>query len=303
MNNNKEFQNYIKRLKGVISPEFHKKAILVIGVGAGSYAVEKLARLCPAKIIICDFDIVEIHNLSRTAYTYKDAENSLLKVEALSKRIKNINPFIEVEPISKSFTEISPEEIENIIQDVSIIIEGTDYFPSKVRINELSVKNGIPAVYIGFHAAALGGRIIYSIPGITPCYRCIAKERYETAEQNSDAGKLNLTGELGSVIDCQFIDMLAMKICTAVLERGQDSIMGRFYNKMISRNEVIVRCDPEYEWGNILWDALLGDLPKQPKDYAKELREQALFAMDSIWLRTDYDPECPVCKSIQNINN
>ena len=77
--------------------------------------------------------------------------------------------------------------------------------------------------------------------------------------------------------------------------RGQDSAIGKFFSRMAGRNDVIIRCDPGYEWGGRMWDALLGDLPKEPKDFAQELKEAALFAMDSIWIRGEYDPDCPDC--------
>jgi hypothetical protein len=61
------------------------------------------------------------------------------------------------------------------------------------------------------------------------------------------------------------------------------------------RTDVVVRCDPAYEWGQALWGAVLADLPKAPKDFAHELNEEAFLAMDSIWLKSTYDPDCPVC--------
>ena len=38
--------------------------------------------------------------------------------------------------------------------------------------------------------------------------------------------------------------------------------MGRFYAKMGRRNDIILRCDPDYAWGRTMWDAVLSDLPK-----------------------------------------
>ena len=65
--------------------------------------------------------------------------------------------------------------------------------------------------------------------------------------------------------------------------------MGRFFRRMGHRNDIVVRCDPEYGWGNALWDALLGDLPTEPRDYARELRDVALLTMDTIWLPGSQD--------------
>jgi molybdopterin/thiamine biosynthesis adenylyltransferase len=285
---------YTKRLSGVVSPAFRQKTILVIGVGAGSYTVEKLVRLCPKAIRICDFDIVELPNLARTAYTVRDAAARRLKVDALASRAAEINPWVEIRPYSASFTRMSPFQVDEMFEGVDLVIGGTDSLDAQALVNEQSVERGIPAVFIGIHAGAQGGRVIWTLPGETPCYRCVARDRFETSGDGQVA-TVDLTAATGSILDCQFIDMLATKIAVAILERGQDSAMGRFFKKMGRRTDVVIRCDPAYEWGQALWGAVLADLPKAPKDFARELNEEAFLAMDSIWLKSTYDPDCPVC--------
>jgi hypothetical protein len=61
------------------------------------------------------------------------------------------------------------------------------------------------------------------------------------------------------------------------------------------RNEIIVRTTPDYEYGGILWDAILSDLPTEPKPFAQELQQEAFFAMDTLWLKTEYLAGCPDC--------
>ena len=189
-----------------------------------------------------------------------------------------------------------PHDIDAMFQNVDLVVAGTDQFSAQAMINEVVVRKKIPAVFIGVHAGAEGGRIVWYVPGTTPCYRCVAKDRYAAAD-SGNGNALNLAGASGSIFDCQFIDMVAAKIGIAILERGQDSTLGRFFAAMAARNDVIVRCDPEYQWGGALGDALLNDLPNSPKEYARELKERALFAMDTIWLKSEFDHGCPVCAS------
>jgi hypothetical protein len=61
------------------------------------------------------------------------------------------------------------------------------------------------------------------------------------------------------------------------------------------RNEIIVRTTPDYEYGGILWDAILSDLPTEPKPFARELQQEAFFAMDTLWLKTEHLTGCPDC--------
>jgi molybdopterin/thiamine biosynthesis adenylyltransferase len=285
---------YTKRLNGIVSGAFRDKNILVVGVGAGSYMVEKLARLCPRSIKVCDFDTVELSNLARTAYRIPDVAARRLKVEALKLRLHEVNPWVGVRTYAKSVTDMTKAELEELFERIDLAVGGTDSLVAQALVNEECGKRGIPAVFIGIHAGAQGGRVIWSIPGKTPCYRCVARDRFES-EGIDQVQPADLQAANGSIVDCQFIDMIATKIGVAILERGQRTAMGRFFDKMNGRNDVVIRCDPEYQWGQALWGAILGDLPKTPRDYALELNEEAFLAMDSIWLKSTCDPACPVC--------
>lgn len=289
--------SYTTRLAGIVSSDFHTKTVLVVGTGAGSYAAEKIARFCPQRIKLCDFDTVAIPNLARTCFTYTDAVAGKLKVYALAERIAEINPLVEIQVNPQSITSLSQPELEEMFQNVDLVMAGTDNFEAQALINKLAFLKGIPAVFIGIHANAQGGRVVWTLPGLTPCYRCVARERYE-ASVNPESASLDLVAAHGSLVDCQFIDMVALKAAIAILDRGRDSTMGHFFRRMGHRNDIVVRCDPEYAWGNALWDAMLGDLPTEPKDFAKELRDVALLAMDTIWLPGAKNPNCPICGSI-----
>jgi hypothetical protein len=287
---------YARRLRGLVSPAFHERTILTVGLGAGSYAVEKLARLCPRRLRNCDFDVVERSNLSRTVYTWADAESRSSKVDALARRLAEINPAVEVESVHRNLLEMSPAELDALFDGADLAVAGTDSFEAQALINELAARKGIPALFVGIHSRGEGGRIVWTVPGETGCYRCASADRFAIAERQG-ARSLDLASEAGSIVACQLVDMVALQICLAVLERRQRSHYGRFFEGMRGRNEVVVRCHPDYGFGNELWDAVLGDLPKEPKDFAGELRDQVLFAADALWLRGDRDPACPVCGS------
>ena len=59
--------------------------------------------------------------------------------------------------------------------------------------------------------------------------------RASLAAASEEAASLDLIAANGSLLDCQFIDMLTAKIGVAILERGQDSRMGRFFAMMRER--------------------------------------------------------------------
>lgn len=284
---------YVKRLKGVVSDSFRNATILMVGVGGGSYMAEKLARYMPKKIILVDPDVVEMSNLARTTFTYQDATSKRPKVEALRERILAINPFVEVDVVFSTLEHMSKRALRDLIKSVDLIVEGTDSFGSKKLTNEVARIYQRPAVFIGIHAKAESGRVIFYVPGKSPCYQCTAPERYEVAETGR---LLNLDGQAGSVVDIQLVDMIALKVVLAILDRNEDTSMGRFYRSLAKKgNEISIRTTPECEYGKTLFSALLSDLPTDPKPYAKELTD-AFLGIDSVVMPSRYRAGCECLK-------
>lgn len=283
---------YYDRIQALVSTALHEKTVLAVGAGAGSFMLQKLARVGIGTLRLADPDRVELANLTRTSFTTDDV--GALKVEAMACQIGKANPFVKVQALPCDICSLGEAETAALLEEVSLIIAGTDYFPAQALMNVWSQRAGIPAVFIGIHQGAQGGRIIWTLPGELPCYRCIARERYERFQEQGLQGT-DLPGAHGLLVDVQFIDMIALKIILALLERGQPTPLGSFVQALKCRNEVIVRTSPGYEYGNLLWDAVLSDLPTNPKAYADELKTQALFAMDTLWLATQFDSTCPDC--------
>ena len=100
--------NMFERVELLLEEKINKlkdKTILVLGVGGvGSYTVETLIRNPIKKIIIIDADVVDITNLNRQLFTNQN-NIGLKKVDELEKRIKSINPYIEIKKIDKFIDE------------------------------------------------------------------------------------------------------------------------------------------------------------------------------------------------------
>ena len=178
-----------------------------------------------------------------------------------------------------------------------MILYLADSFDAAKQANLDSLAYQIPAVFVGIHAQGFSGRIIWQVPGVTNCYRCIAHERYEAVYDDADS--LDLVGGRCALADVKIIDAIALKIALGLLERNEESIYGRWGRRLIKsqRQEIIVRTDPVEGYGNTLWDAVLEDLPESPQDYAQELKDNALFAMDSVWLKAEPLPGCACFKN------
>ena len=67
--------------------------------------------------------------------------------------------------------DVNRKNIEELIKDVDIVLDGTDNFETRFLINDACFKHGIPWIY----GAALSsyGMTMNFIPGLTPCFRCL----------------------------------------------------------------------------------------------------------------------------------
>jgi len=146
---------------------------VIIGCGAlGSSQAEALARAGVGKLRIVDRDFVEFSNLQRqTMFTESDAKERLPKAIACANRIREINSDITVEP---EVVDVNHSNIERLISDVNVVVDGTDNFATRYLINDACVKHAVNWVY----GAAVGsyGVTMTVRPHETPCLRCIFPE-------------------------------------------------------------------------------------------------------------------------------
>lgn len=96
---------------------------LVIGAGGlGSPAALLLAAAGAGKIILADFDTVEVNNLSRQ-FLHTDARVGMNKAESGAIALKEINPYLTVEPYTES---INDETLEPLAARADIVVECCD---------------------------------------------------------------------------------------------------------------------------------------------------------------------------------
>ena len=111
--------------------------ILIVGVGGlGCPAAENLVRAGIGTIGLIDNDIVNLSNIHRQSlFNSKDIKK--LKVSVAAKKLKEINPLTKIK-IYKS--RLDSSNIENIIKNFELIIDGSDNFKTKFLINDYCKK-------------------------------------------------------------------------------------------------------------------------------------------------------------------
>jgi len=131
-----------------------------------------LARAGVGNLRIVDRDFVEFTNLQRqTLFKEDDARNRLPKAAAAKTRIKEINSEIEVEAV---IADVNYSNIEDLIQDCDLVLDGTDNFQVRYLVNDSCVKHS--KIWIYGAAVSSYGTTMTVIPGETPCLRCVFEE-------------------------------------------------------------------------------------------------------------------------------
>ncbi len=153
--------------------------VAIVGCGAlGTVEAEILARAGVGRLRLIDRDYVEWSNLQRQfLYSESDAADALPKAAAAVRRIAQINSSITVEPLVADLTASTAPEL---LEDVDLIVDGTDNFEVRFLINDYAVREDIPWIY----AAAVGsyGLKLPIVPGTTACLRCVYPEPPQGAQ-------------------------------------------------------------------------------------------------------------------------
>ena len=116
----------------------NEKEVLIVGCGGlGSSLGIILSCIGLKKIVLIDFDEIEIHNLHRQlAFAKEDTGKS--KSEVLAKKIKRCDTKIEF--INKKFD-------ENLEIKVDLVFDASDNFKTRKKIDRFAKKHKIPWIY------------------------------------------------------------------------------------------------------------------------------------------------------------
>ena len=143
-------------------------SVLLVGTGGlGSPLGLYLAAAGVGRIGIVDYDVVDSSNLQRQVM-HDTGRVGMLKVESARRRMLDLNPDITVEGYNEVF---SSENAYRISEGYDILVDGTDNFPTRYLINDLSVLTGRPYVYGSIFR--FEGQVSVFDARTGPCYRCL----------------------------------------------------------------------------------------------------------------------------------
>lgn len=114
----------------VLQSRFSSATVAVCGLGGlGSNIAITLARAGIGRLILIDFDRVDIANLHRQQY--KADQTGKYKTEALSENLKEIAPYIDLETVTGRITE---DNAVGLLKEADIICEAFDQAEGKAML-------------------------------------------------------------------------------------------------------------------------------------------------------------------------
>ena len=142
--------------------------VMVVGCGAlGNEVLKNLVLMGVIHMVVVDFDVVEMGNLTRSVlFTKSDAKKKRLKVEVVAERLKQMNPAVEVTMICG---DITYDVGLGLIRQMDVVIGCVDSRWARFCINRLCMRVGIPWVDGGINGLEGTARVF--VPGKN-CYAC-----------------------------------------------------------------------------------------------------------------------------------
>ncbi|XP_076147221.1 ubiquitin-like modifier-activating enzyme 5 isoform X2 [Alosa pseudoharengus] len=155
-------------------------AVAVVGVGGvGSVTAEMLTRCGIGKLLLFDYDTVELANMNRLFFQPHQAGFS--KVKAAEHTLRNINPDVIFEIHNYNITTVDNfthfmDRISHgglqVGKPVDLVLSCVDNFEARMAINTACNELGQTWMESGVSENAVSGHIQLIAPGETACFAC-----------------------------------------------------------------------------------------------------------------------------------
>jgi len=153
--------------------------VAVVGIGGvGSVTAEMLTRCGIGKLILFDYDKVEMANMNRLFFQPHQA--GLSKVEAAARTLTNINPDVQFETHNYNITTM--ENFDHFMSritagsllkgPVDLVLSCVDNFEARMAINKACNELKQTWFESGVSENAVSGHIQFVKPGETACFAC-----------------------------------------------------------------------------------------------------------------------------------
>lgn len=153
---------------------------VIVGVGGvGSVTAEMLTRCGIGKLILFDYDKVEMANMNRLFF--QPHQSGLSKVAAAAQTLSLINPDVQI--VTHNYDITSVDHFQHFLdvlsaggidadKPVNIILSCVDNYEARMAVNTACNELGLKWFESGVSENAVSGHIQYINPGRSACFAC-----------------------------------------------------------------------------------------------------------------------------------
>lgn len=281
------------RSKGLLETDILvKKKVGIVGLGSGgSPIVIELAKAGVGNFVLIDFDRIELSNLARHICGINDLGR--YKTYAVRDSILLKNPYANIKTFEIDVNE-HPQECQEALSDVDLIVCASDNDKSRFFLNDIALKNNIPAIFGRAITRAIGGDVLRVRPRVGPCYNCLYSQNLRNTEEEisqkerqakkilpdyTSEENLKAVVQVGLASDIAPITNFMVKLALVELSKGSNSGISSLEEDLVS---------DFYIWAN-----------RREYVYEGWSKLEFNFNKPSIlrWYgaRVEKDPECMAC--------
>lgn len=155
-------------------------AVLIVGIGGvGSVVAEMLTRCGIGKLLLFDYDMVELANMNRLFY--RPEHTGMSKVAAATAQLKDINPDVVFEHYNHNIC--TTDNYEHLLERISkggkkkgdpvdLVLGCVDNYAARITLNQACMELGQVWMESGVSENAVSGHIQTIIPGRYACFEC-----------------------------------------------------------------------------------------------------------------------------------
>ncbi|KAJ6294265.1 hypothetical protein OIU76_022365 [Salix suchowensis] len=158
-------------------------SVAIVGIGGvGSVAAEMLTRCGIGRLLLYDYDTVELANMNRLFF--RPEQVGMTKTDAASQTLSDINPDVVLESFTMNITTVQGfETFMSSLRNksfrpnkegsgVDLVLSCVDNYEARMAVNQACNELNQTWMESGVSEDAVSGHIQLLIPGETACFAC-----------------------------------------------------------------------------------------------------------------------------------
>jgi len=183
-----------------------QSSVFIVGLGGlGSPAAMYLASAGVGRLVIADYDKVELSNLQRQILHSTD-DIGRPKTDSARDTLRALNPEVEIITLEQRLSEA---DMQMQIADADLVLDASDNFTTRFQLNDLCARLHKPLVMGA--AIRMEGQVAvfrHDLPD-SACYRCLYPDAEQVDETCSENGILApVVGVIGCIQAIEAIKIL-----------------------------------------------------------------------------------------------